>query len=135
VVAQSTNPVAYAPHLRRSLLPGVPARRILFTFAMGDQSMPNPSTTTILRAGNLADRAVLYRHDLAFAEIPGLPKDPHLFTVGIGNIAFRNIALEAQRQVAIFFASDGTLIIQPAPARFFEVPMSSPPPENLNYIP
>jgi hypothetical protein len=97
--------------------------------------MPNPSTTAILRAGDLADRAVLYRHDLAFAETPTLPKDPHLFTVGIGNIAFRNIALEAQRQVAIFFASDGAVIIQPEPARFFEVPMSSPLPEGLNYIP
>jgi hypothetical protein len=55
--------------------------------------------------------------------------------VGIGNIALRNIALEAQRQVAIFFASDGALIIQPEPARFFETPMSSPQPEGLNYIP
>ncbi|HKG79154.1 MAG TPA: hypothetical protein VKA78_07040 [Pyrinomonadaceae bacterium] len=59
----------------------------------------------------------------------------HLFTVGIGNAALRNIALEAQRQVAIFFASDGALIIQPEPARFFEAPMSSPLPEGLNYIP
>lgn len=133
--AQAANPVAYASHLRTNPLRGVPARPILFTFAMGDQSMPNPSTTAILRAGNLADRAMLYRHDLAFAETPALPKDPHLFTVGIGNAAFRNIALEAQRQVAMFFASDGALIIQPEPARFFEVPVSSPLPEALNYIP
>lgn len=134
-VAQATNPVAYAQHLRTNPLRGVPARPILFTFAIGDQSMPNPSTTAILRAGNLADRAVLYRHDLAFAEMLALPKDPHLFTVGIGNVALRNIALEAQRQVAIFFASDGALVIQPEPARFFEVPVSSPLPEALNYIP
>ena len=133
--AQSTNPVAYAPHLRRNPLPGVPARPILFTFAMADQSMPNPSTTAILRAGNLSDRAVLYRHDLAFAETPTLPKDPHLFTVGVGNIALRSTALEAQRQVAIFFATDGATIIQPEPARFFEVPMTSSLPEGLNYIP
>ena len=134
-VAQAANPVAYASHLRTNPLRGVTARPILFTFAIGDQSMPNPSTTAILRAGNLADRAVLYRHDLAFAENPALPKDPHLFTVGIGNVALRNIALEAQRQVAIFFASNGTLIIQPNPVRYFEVPSSSPLPEALNYIP
>jgi Bacterial virulence factor lipase N-terminal len=133
--AQAANPVAYARHLRTNPLRGVPARPILFTFAMGDQSMPNPSTTAILRAGDLADRAILYRHDLAFAETPALPKDPHLFTVGIGNAALRNIALEAQRQVAMFFASNGALIIQPEPARFFEVPVSSPLPEALNYIP
>jgi len=133
--AQSANPVAYAPHLRKNPLPGVPARPVLFTFALGDQSMPNPSTTAILRAGELADRATLYRHDLAYAEMPALPKDPHLFTVGTGNPAFRSIALEAQRQAAVFFASGGALMIQPEPARFFEVPVSSPLPEGLNYIP
>jgi hypothetical protein len=133
--AQAANPVACAPHLRKHPLPGVPARPVLFTFAMGDQSMPNPGTTAILRAGDLADRAVLYRHDLAYAETPGLPKDPHLFTVGTGNPALRGIALEAQRQVAAFFASDGVLIIQPEPARFFEMPLSTPLPEGLNYIP
>ncbi|MFL6335684.1 MAG: Ig-like domain-containing protein [Pyrinomonadaceae bacterium] len=133
--AQAANPVAYARHLRKSPLAGVPPRPVLFTFALGDQSMPNPSTTAILRAGELADRAVLYRHDLAYAEAPGLPKDPHMFTVGTGNPAFRSIALEAQRQVAIFLASDGALVIHPEPARFFEAPISSPLPEGLNYIP
>lgn len=133
--AQAANPVAYASHLRKKPLPGVAVRPVLFTFALGDQSMPNPSTTAILRAGELADRAVLYRHDLAYAEMPGLPKDPHLFTVGTGNPAFRGIALEAQRQVAVFFASGGTLVIQPEPARFFEVPVAAPLPEGLNYIP
>src|SRR5215212_3135172 len=133
--AQAANPVAYAPRLRKSPLAGVPARPVLFTFALGDQSMPNPCTTAILRAGELADRAILYRHDLAYAETPGLPKDPHMFTVATGNPALRGTALEAQRQVAVFFASGGALVIQPEPARFFEVPISSPLPEGLNYIP
>jgi hypothetical protein len=133
--AQAANPVAYAPRLRRNPLPGAPARPVLFTFALGDQSTPNPNTTAILRAGDLADRAILYRYDLAYAETPGLPKDPHLFTVGTGNPALRAIALEAQRQVAVFFASDGALIIHPNPARFFETPISSTLPEGLNYIP
>jgi hypothetical protein len=133
--AQAANPVAYAPHLRKSPLQGVPVRPVLFTFAKGDQSMPNPSTTALLRAGDLADRTTFYRHDLAFAEISGLPKDPHMFTVGIGNLALRTFALEAQRQVAIFFASGGTLVIQPEPARFFEVPIASQPPESLGLIP
>ncbi|PYS98018.1 MAG: hypothetical protein DMF63_18375 [Acidobacteria bacterium] len=134
-VAQSANPVAFAPHLRKRPLAGVPTRPVLFTFAKGDQSMPNPSTTAILRAGDLADRTVLYRHDLAYAELPGLPKDPHLFTVGTGMVPFRPIALEAQRQSAIFFASNGTNIIQPSPARYFEVPIQTTLPESLDYIP
>ena len=97
--------------------------------------MPNPSTTAILRAGDLADRTVLYRHDLAYAEVAGLSKDPHLFTVGTGNIPFRPIALEAQRQAAIFFATNGALIIQPSPARYFEIPSPLPLSESLDYIP
>lgn len=133
--AQATNPVAYSPYLRRSPLPGVPVRPILFTFAKGDQSAPNPNTTAILRAGDLGDLAVFYRHDIAFAESPTLPKDPHLFTVGIANVALRPIALEAQRQAAIFLASGGATIIHPEPARYFEVPVTLPRQEGLNYIP
>src|SRR5438034_1842688 len=38
-----------------------------YQMAKGDQSVPNPNGTAILRAGDLADRATFYRHDLAFA--------------------------------------------------------------------
>jgi hypothetical protein len=36
--------------------------------------------------------------------------------------------------VATFFASDGRVVIDPEPARFFELPISSPLPEDLGYI-
>lgn len=55
--------------------------------------------------------------------------------VGIGMPAYFAIALQSQEQIAVFFASDGTLVIRPEPARFFEVPITSPLPEGLNYIP
>ncbi len=58
----------------------------------------------------------------------------HMFMVSIGVAAFRDIAPGAQAQVAIFFASDGETIIHPEPARFFEVPIQGPLPEELNYI-
>ena len=47
---------------------------------------------------------------------------------------FRAIARGAQEQVATFFATDGAVVIHPEPARFFEVPISLPLPEDLNYI-
>jgi len=50
-------------------------------------------------------------------------------------VAFRDIALGAQAQIARFFASEGMTIIHPDPARFFEVPIQGPLPEALNYIP
>ncbi len=83
----------------------------------------------------MADRATYYRHDLAYAEIPGLPKNPHVFMTSIHNPAWKEIALGAQRQIATFFATDGQVIIQPEPKQYFEVPIQGPLPEELNYIP
>ena len=59
----------------------------------------------------------------------------HMFMVSIGVASFRDIALGAQAQIAMFFASDGETIVQPEPAWFFEVPIQGPLPEELNYIP
>jgi hypothetical protein len=97
----------------------------------------NPTNTAILRAGDLADRATFYRHDLAFAEDITVPRDPHdfLFQVNSPIPLLREIALGAQQQLAVFFASDGTQIIHPEPMRFFEVPIMLPLPEDLFFLP
>jgi hypothetical protein len=127
--------LAYIPHVRKDPLGDVPPKSIIFQFDKGDQNVPNPISSAMLRAGDLADRATYYRHDLAFAEIPGLPTNGHTFMVlGITNPDWRRIALGAQEQVATFFASDGTEIIHPEPARFFETPINLPLPEGLNFI-
>jgi len=133
--SQAGSPVAYAPHLRRAPLPGVPAKSVICQFAKGDLGAPNPNTTAILRAGGLVDRTLYYRHDLARAEVPSLPMNAHMFMVSTNVAAFRDIALGAQAQIARFFASEGMTIIHPDPARFFEVPIQGPLPEALNYIP
>src|SRR5262249_59810633 len=106
-VSQSGDALAYAPHVRRAPLAGVPAKSVIFQFAEGDQIVPNPATTALLRAGDLADRATLYRHDLAFAENPQLPTNPHGFLATLDIPAFRAITLGAQQQIATFFATDG----------------------------
>jgi hypothetical protein len=133
-VSQSGNPVAYAPHIRKAPLAGVPAKSVIYQFAKGDQIVPNPATTALLRAGDLADRATFYRHDLAFAENPQLPTNPHGFLATLDIPGFRAITRGAQEQIATFFATDGATVIHPEPARFFETPISLPLPENLNYI-
>ncbi len=133
-VAHAGIPAAYAPHLRRAPLPGVPAKSVIYQFAKGDLSAPNPNTTAIVRAGELADRTVYYRHDLARAEIPTLPQNPHGFMRRIDLGDWQEIVRGAQEQIAVFLASDGKEIIHPEPARFFEVPIVLPLPEGLNYI-
>jgi len=134
-VLLSGDALAYASHIRKAPLAGMPAKSVIYQFAKGDQSVPNPITTAALRAGDLADRATYYRHDLAFAENPARPKNPHGFQVAITDPTMVEIALGAQDQIARFFASDGQEIIQPEPVRFFEVPIAGPLPEDLNFIP
>ncbi len=81
-VLQAGDPIAYAPHLRKAPLAGVPAKSVIIHLAKGDLTIPNPSTTALIRAGDLADRTLYYRHDLAYAERPTLPKNPHGFMFG-----------------------------------------------------
>jgi hypothetical protein len=136
-VQQSGDPLAYAPYLRKAPLPGMPAKSVIYQFGKGDRTVPNPTTTALLRAGDLADRATFYQHDLAFAEDPGVGAGTaHGFGIAVGspNALVRAIALGVQEQIAVFLASDGTVIIHPEPARLFEVPIALPLAEGLNYI-
>jgi pimeloyl-ACP methyl ester carboxylesterase len=136
-VGQSADPAAYAAHLRKDPLPGVPAKSVIIVMSKGDQTIPNPFTTAIIRAGDLADRTILYRNDLAFAEDNRVPKNPHLFPLQIESPVplVRQIAFGVQELIATFLASDGATVIHPEPARFFEVPIAGLLPEDLNYIP
>jgi hypothetical protein len=136
-VGQQGSPAAYAPHLRRDPLAGVPAKSVIYLFGKGDPGAANPNATAILRAGDLANRTTFYRNDLAFAEDPRVPKDPHTFIIRIDSpiSLVAAVARGAQEQIATFLASDGRDVIHPEPARFFEVPIVLPLPEGLNFIP
>ncbi len=124
---QSANPAAYAPHLTSP---------IIVQFARGDQTVPNPTTSAIIRAGGLALRTTVFRNDLAFAANPLVPKNPHAFITNIASASAGIYALMGQAQMATFFASDGATTIDPdTPAGpFFETPTSTVW-EDLAYIP
>ena len=134
-VSQSGNPVAYAPHLRKQPLHETDPPPVIIQFAKGDQTVPNPTATAIFRAGDLTDRSTYFRNDLVFAAIPGAAKNPHTFLTNIGGPTAA-LAIAAQQQIATFFESDGTVVIDPDGAGpFFEVPIVGPLPEGLNFIP
>ena len=135
-VSQAGSPLAYAPHLRKAPLAGMTAKSVLFQIAKGDQSANNPSTTAILRAGDLVDSTLYYLHDLARAEDPGVPANPHTFVTSVTspNPTYRAIALGAQDQAGQFFFAGGGPVTVPEPSRFFEFPIILPLPEGLNYI-
>jgi hypothetical protein len=135
-VQQSGNPVSYAALIRKQPLPGSAPKPVIYQFAKGDTVVPNPTTTAILRAGDLAGRATYFRNDLAFAANPAVPKGPHTFLTNVSIPAAAPFAIAAQQQIAAFFASNGTLIIDPdGPGPLFEVPIVPPLPETVNFIP
>jgi hypothetical protein len=131
---QSANPAALAPYLRAEPLPGHPAKSVIVQFAKGDGTVPNPTTTALLRAGDLADRATYFRNDIAGPGMTPLYPNPHTFLTGIGNPATAPAAFAAQRQIATFLASGGTITIDPdGPGPVFETPIAGPLPEGTNF--
>ena len=144
------NSMAYASHLRRRPLAGVPPKPVIVQFAYGDRVVPNPSTAAILRAGDLADRTTFYRSDLAFPSGNPLPNPsapilyPHIFLQLFTDPALNARSLEAQEQIASFFSLDGpghildpfdgSQIIDPDPdSPIFEVPIVPPLPLRMDY--
>ncbi len=135
-VQQSGNPVSYASLIRKAPLMGSAPKGVIVQIAKGDSTVPNPSSSAIVRAGSLQDRATYFRNDLAFAANPGVPKNPHTFLTNIAIPAAAPYAVAAQQQIAIFFASNGAQTIDPdGAAPLFEVPITLPLPEGLNFIP
>jgi hypothetical protein len=121
---QAGNPAAYAPDITRP---------VIFQFARGDQTVPNPTTSAILRACGCADRATLFRNDLTQPAF-GTSKNPHTFLTNIIGPG-APFAFAAQQQIATFFTSDGLLTIDPdRDGLFFETPTSIVP-EDLAFIP
>ena len=139
---QSGNPVAYAPHIVKSPLAGMSAKPVIFQFAKGDKTVPNPTMSAILRAGNLHDHTTFFRNDKAFAGNAAFPTNPHTFLTNSlnPNPGVALAAHQAQDQIATFFHFDGTLVVDPdgAAGELFEVPISDaeiPELEELNFIP
>lgn len=133
---QAGNPVSYAPHIRKQPLRGHAAKPVIFQFAKGDRTVPNPTTSAIIRAGELTDRVTYFRNDLAYGVNTGVGNNPHTFLTNIANAVQAPYAVMAQTQIAIFLASHGTTVIDPdGGAPFFEVPIAGPLPETLNFIP
>jgi hypothetical protein len=138
-LGQAGDPVAWAPFIRKNPLPGDQAKPVIVQFARGDETVPNPTATALIRSGDLTDRTTFYRNDIAFAVGVSTLKNPHTFLTSLPS----PIAIEPQLQIGIFFASDGALVIDPdsiglfpsAVPPLFEVPIAGPLPEDLGFLP
>jgi hypothetical protein len=106
-IARSGSPEAFSPLLR--------GRPVLIQAAYGDQTVPNPTTGFLVRAGGLLRKTTMYRNDKTASRATnphGFLIDPRL--AGHGS---------AQAQAVEFLASGGTRVVDPGGA--FEVPIRS----------
>ncbi len=133
----AASPLSFAALLRKDPLPGHTPKPVIFQFAKGDQTVPNPTNSALIRAGDLLDRTSYYRNDLAFAANAATPKNPHTFLTGVFAAGLAPaVALQAQTQIATFFASGGQTVIDPDGAGpLFEVPIAGELPETTSFIP
>jgi hypothetical protein len=136
-LGQAGDPVAWAPFIHKSPLPGDAIKPVIIQFARGDETVPNPTATALIRSGDLKDRATFFRNDLAFALGVGFGKNPHTFLTNIGGtVPVATAAIGAQSQIGVFFSSGGALTIDPdGPGALFEVPIAGALPEDLGFIP
>jgi Bacterial Ig-like domain len=135
-VQQAGNPVSYASLIRKQPLAGSAAKPVILQMAKGDQTVPNPTSSAIVRAGGLQAQTTYFRNDLAYAANPLVPKNPHTFLTGLNSPAGPINAVLGQTQIAVFFQSHGATVIDPdGPGVVYEVPVALPLPESLNFIP
>jgi hypothetical protein len=104
------SPEAFAPQLR--------GKHVLFQNVVGDRTVPNPTSYTLLAAGGLFGRESLYRNDLT----PQRDLNPHAF---LFDSRFTAGALPGQRQITEFLAT-GRVRDPDGPGPLWEVPIHDP---------
>jgi hypothetical protein len=93
--------------------------------AVGDRTVPNPTTESLLRGGDLFRLSSLYRHDQVASGLPErFRANPHGFLTWTFFPDVADIARAAQEQAAQFLLSDGQKIEQVDPR--FELAPSRP---------
>ena len=130
------DPLAFAPELA--------TKPVLFQIARGDEEVPNPTSSLLIRTAAAEARTWMYRADRAAAivGVGALPSQPHRYLSDpfiYDSPARRSIAMAAQQQVADFISSEGkssnpnTDLTAPFRPRdqLFEIPSTLP--DALNY--
>jgi hypothetical protein len=104
-------PLAYAPLLRSATPMNNPIKRVLFQFATGDETVPNPANSLLIRAANLREVSSEYRHDLARKVVPSLPENPHAFLAFFDQgLAGQAIMFAGHQQALAFLSGAGDTV-------------------------
>jgi hypothetical protein len=109
-LSHASNPAAFAPYLRAAPLAGLAPKAVLYQMAVGDRTVPNPTTENIVRTGDLRAALAVYRHDLVVDAMSDRFKNPHGFLTWTQLGEGAGIARAAQEQIARFFLSGGRVV-------------------------
>jgi pimeloyl-ACP methyl ester carboxylesterase len=138
-IETSGAPYSYAAHFSGATLPGVPSKKVLFQYASGDQTVPNPTEAQLVRAASMIGSTRFVRYDLLRQQVdPALPANPHLFMLGVVPSPLqRPLAGVTQIQGLTFLQSSGTAIANVDamlgfPFTVFEARQQLP--EDLNFL-
>jgi hypothetical protein len=107
------------PGSPETFAPLIAPERVLVQVAFGDQTVPNPTSYTLIDAGDLWSRTSLYRND----RTPQSALNPHGFLLDLAK--FTTAALQGQAQVAAFLGR-GQVIDPDGAGNVWEVPISDP---------
>ncbi|MBV6432202.1 MAG: hypothetical protein IANPNBLG_02338 [Bryobacteraceae bacterium] len=131
------DPVSYVSHFRRTLLEGGKEKTVLFQFAKGDATVPNPMESALARFAGMKDTTWIYRHDLARAKSPRLAANPHTYLTNLTPNALL-ITNAALGQITQFFLTgnipdpNGNLLPLLFGTNLFEQPSELP--EDLQFL-
>ncbi len=111
------------PGSPETFAPLIEPERVLVQVAHGDATVPNPTSYTIVDAGDLWSRTSLYRNDLT----PQAAVNPHGFLLDLRPEpeGFRTAAAQGQAQVAAFLGL-GRVVDPDGAGPVWEVPISDP---------
>ncbi|TFV51778.1 Ig-like domain-containing protein [Blastococcus sp. TF02A_35] len=105
------------PGSPETFAPLIDPKRVLVQVAFGDRTVPNPTSYTIVDAGNLWKRTSLYRND----RTANAANDPHAFLLRLNIPA----ALQGQAQVAAFLKG-GEVVDPDGDGAVWETPIADP---------
>ncbi|MGY1712339.1 Ig-like domain-containing protein [Geodermatophilus sp. SYSU D00758] len=105
------------PGSPETFAPLIEPERVLLQVAFGDRTVPNPTSYTLVDAGDLWSRTSLYRNDLT----ANVAENPHSFLLQLALPA----ALQGQAQVTAFLGR-GEVVDPDGPGAVWEVPISDP---------
>ena len=125
--AGTNSSLSWIPYLTVRPLAGNLPKTVAVYIFKGDQAAVNPSASEAAINSNLLPNTLYYRHDLAFAQDPTIPKNPHMliFAPNSPNALVRAVSRGMQAQMADFHASGGTIVNTPTPTGLWEVPIVS----------